>query len=178
MDVDWSVITAGVALLIAIASLINSHVQGRNANKHAETANDIAQESLTLSKARLQKDDDAYIQPIRFDPGGNRVFFTVGAARSVAEAEFEFLNYANVGGLVKRKGVPAGEVWIPHGEFSGNCTLAVPPSRAFAATARWRMSPDAEWSTAVCSWLTSRICRSGRQTNGQANRPRVVRWGW
>ncbi len=147
-------IIAVIALAAAVGALINSWWQGKRMNEAAESSNEIAEEansiareSFALSRKKAREEDTVFVQPLRWDAASNRAVFGVSARKSVAEVEFELMDYGGAGGKVRREMVAAGEVSILHQEFTPEMgTLPVPGPREYVAKARWRQRSSDEWS--------------------------------
>jgi hypothetical protein len=153
--VSTSEIVSVVAAVIAGAAFLNSVLQGTRANRSSDRANEIATESLRLSKEALAAEKTAFVEPLRYEHTRSRIVFLVSAKLPVREVEFEFMAYTGVGGKVRRIMVSAGELPFQHLEFAGEQgTLQIPPHHDLVATARWRQTETDAWASCGRYWAS------------------------
>ena len=126
-------------------ALATSWVLGSSANAASAKANEIAEAALAIEERRLHQEDRAVVLPERYDQNGSAAIFRVVSANPLQQVEFDFRNYAGVGGLLRRDHLTAGEHRLPLSDFDEQSDLETPGDREFVARARWKRMDSDEW---------------------------------
>lgn len=138
-----------VAIIVPVVVLVVSSgvtaLLHRRAMERADRANANAERAIEMERKRLEREEATFVQPVRYDPAGNRVVYQLVSTWPAEEVEFEYRNYANVGGIVRKYKVPPGDIYIGVNEFEGTGELEAPGRKEFVARARWKSEADSEW---------------------------------
>ena len=156
---EWAIVVATAAAIIGLFALVTSWVLGLKANAESTTANEIAERAsatadranevaeraLAIEEQRLQQEQRAIVLPERYEPNGGLAIFRVITTNPLQQVEFEFRNYAGVGGLLRIDHVTAGEHRLPLSDFDESSDLEKPGNKEFVARARWKRMDSDEW---------------------------------
>jgi len=146
-----------VAIILPLLSLVVSIRVGvwlhRRAMRRADEANEIATEAnrianraLQIEEDRVQRENEAFVTPVRFDPHASRVVFDVVAALPVRWVKFEFSHYDKPqSGECVREYVTHGRAEIAGRDFTGETSLDAPPPKFFFARATWQTTENRGW---------------------------------